>query len=86
MLVVPAAVAAFVYFPDTNYDRLFPLGTALLMSGAAYALQHQRIDEVVNKGGARKSFWKLAGVILTSLSVMLLGLVVVMAVFDIQLV
>jgi hypothetical protein len=77
-------VAAFVYFPDTQYDRLFPLVTAALMSIAAYFLQHSMIDDALEKGGTRKSFWKLGGVIIASLSVMLVSIVAVMAAFDVR--
>ena len=83
---MPAIVGLFITLPDTPYDRLFPLGMAILMFTVAYYSQHKIIDAAVQKGGARKSFWKLAGVMLAALGTLFLGLVMVLALFDVKLV
>ena len=85
-LIVPAAIAIFILIPDTPYDRLWPAATAIIMGYTAHLIQGNLITTHLKKGNTRKSFWYVAGVILASLSILLVFLIAIQMLFDVKLI
>lgn len=84
-LLVPLFISIYIAIPASGYDRLWPIGTALLMWLVAYALQGKIITRQLDAGDARKSVWNVLGMVLFSLGCLLVVLVVLMKFFDLDL-
>ncbi len=86
VLIVPAAIAIFILIPDTPYDRLWPAVTALIMGYTAHILQGNLIINHLKKRNTRKSFWRVAGIIVVSLSILLIFLISLQIPFNVKLI
>jgi len=85
LMIVPTSIAAYIQIPDTAYDRLWPLGTAVIMWIVAYVLQARQIESALTEGAIRKSILNLVGIIVFSLLLLVIGLVISMKLFGLNL-
>lgn len=84
-IIVPVFVLIYANYPDTPYDRFWPLAMALAMWAIAYVLQGRAIESAMAEGACRKSIPALIGMILFALVLLLVSLVVVMKIFGFRL-
>jgi len=82
LIVVPAVVYLYATIPDSSYDRLWPVGMAVIMYFVANKLQGSMIKVETNNNARLFSYWRVFAVVVTSLFVLLALLVPVMMIFD----
>jgi hypothetical protein len=84
-VAIPLFIFTYIKIPATGYDRLWPIGMAAIMWIVTHIIQGGLISKHLDVDFKRKSMWRVAGIILLSLLIMLMILVAAMMLFGFKL-